>query len=75
MRTLRQRLARQDAITDVVDVLLKTCDDQTLAALMNATLSSESNEDLSDDQADVGERVFDLLTAHRSDLIELAQKG
>ena len=64
---------RHDAIRDLAGVLAIVCSDQTIADLMNATLSIEAEARLTDYQCGLGEVLFDQLTSIRADCIPLAQ--
>ena len=67
-------LQERIAVNKLVDVLAIVCDSETIAAMMDATLSAEGDERLNDEQVPFAEALFDQLTEIRPDCIELAQK-
>ena len=54
--------AERRYITELTRLLVKVCDDQTLANLMNATICADADERLTDREAGIAERFFDALT-------------
>jgi hypothetical protein len=61
-------------LNHIVSALVKTCGDDTLAAIISALLSTEDNPDLTDDEAEAGQSLFDaLLEAVPESTVELAQ--
>ena len=67
-------MTRRATIHDLAQVLTILCADETIADLMNATLSADADERLDDYQADIAEALFDSLTELRPDCVELAQE-
>ena len=66
-------LEKKFAIRDLARVIVTVCDKDTIATLMNDFLCVEADERLSDYQVELGELLFDGLTAMRPELVELAQ--
>ena len=61
-------------IHQLIDVLLVVAGDETLASLMDATLSAEEDTRLDSRAVDVACILFDRLTDDRPDLVPLAQR-
>ena len=49
------------------------CDDDTLARILDATLSADADDRLNDDQAEMAVGLFESICEIRPDCIELAQ--
>lgn len=61
-------------INNIASALAKTCGEDTLASLLSALLSSEDNPELTDDEAQAGQTLFDaLMVAVPESTVELAQ--
>ena len=61
-------------LNHIVSALVKTCGEDTLAAIISAMLSSEDNPALTDDEAEAGQTLFDsLIDAVPESTVELAQ--
>lgn len=58
---------------DLAETLSILCDDETLAALIDCTLSAECDERLNDRKAELAGGLFDSLCELRPELIEMAQ--
>ena len=54
-------------------VLGQTCDDDTIADILNALLSSEEDSLLPDSEAETAKELFDALCEARPDAVELAR--
>lgn len=48
-------------LNHIVSALVKTCSDDTIAAIIAAMVSAEDNPELTDDEAEAGQTLFDTL--------------
>jgi len=67
-------MSRRTTIHELAETLSICCSDETIADLMEATLSAEDNERLSVYHANLAEALFESLTELRPDCVKLAQE-
>jgi len=67
-------MTRRTTIHELAETLSICCSDETIADLMEATLSAEDNERLSVYHANLAEALFESLTELRPDCVKLAQE-
>lgn len=61
-------------INNIASILVKVCPDDVLASLLNCLLSCGDADDATDDEAEVGDLLFDaLIEAVPESTVELAQ--
>lgn len=76
MKSTRRSVRTQhDTIREIAAVLARRLTVETMADVMNSLLNCSSDDDLSDHDADLGERLFDLLTEMRPDAVSVAVQG
>lgn len=66
-------MSRRATIHELAEALSVLCDSDTLADLMDATLSADADERLTDYQADLAEALFESLCELRPECVILAQ--
>ena len=66
-------IEKKFAVRDLARVIATVCNEDAIATLMNDLLCVDADGRLSDYQAELGELLFDGLTAVRPELVELAQ--
>ncbi len=67
-------MTRRTTIHELAETLSICCSPETIADLMEATLSAEDNERLSVYHANLAEALFESLTELRPDCVKLAQE-
>jgi hypothetical protein len=61
-------------INNIASAVAKTCSSDTLAAIISSLLDAADNENLSDDEAEAGQTLFDcLIEIVPESTVELAQ--
>lgn len=62
-------------VKDLISAIVQTCDDATLAGILNAFIDGDANESLNDFQVAAASKLFDAIVEAKPRIIDLAVTG